>query len=221
MYSSDTYGKTSITRNSVMRNTYWLLALTMLPTVLGAYLGVTLGLPAISGFGFLAILVVLIGFIFAIQALRNSIAGIPVLLLFTFVMGVLMTPILVKTLAFSNGTEIIMMAFGATAAIFATLASYATVTKRNFSGMGQMLFIALIVLVLAAVANIFLQLSILSIVISAAAVIIFSAYIVYDVQQIVNGGETSYISATLSLYLDVLNIFQSLLHLFGIGFGED
>jgi modulator of FtsH protease len=207
--------------NTVLRNTYWLLALTMLPTILGAYLGVTMGLPAISGWGWLGFFVVMIGFIFAIQALRNSIMGIPVLLVFTGLMGAVLSPLLTRTLQYSNGAELIMLAFGGTAAIFFSLAAYATVTKRDFSGMGKYLFIALVVLIVAGIANIFLQIPALAILFSAVAMVIFSLYIVYDVQQIVNGGETSYISATLSLYLDVLNIFQSLLHLLGLGFGND
>lgn len=217
--------KTSAVGNSVLRNTYWLLALTMLPTVLGAYLGVTLGLPlqiAASGWmGMIGILIVMIAFIFAIQALRNSVAGIPVLLLFTGLMGAMLSPILTVTLNYSNGTELIMLAFGGTAAIFVSLAAYATVTKTDYSGMGKYLFIALIALVVAGIANIFLGLPVLAAALSAIAIVIFSLYIVYDVQQIVNGGETSYISATLSLYLDIINIFQSLLHLLGIGFGDD
>jgi len=221
MLASSLNKNSVVVKNSVLRNTYWLLALTMLPTILGAYLGVTMGLPAISGWGFLAMFVVVIGFVFAIQALRNSIMGIPVLLIFTGLMGAMLTPLLTKTLAYSNGTELIMLAFGGTAAIFASLASYATVTKTNYSGMGKYLFIALIALIVAGIANIFLQIPLLAVAFSAIAMVIFSLYIVYDVQQIVNGGETSYISATLSLYLDVLNIFTSLLHLLGFGFGDD
>lgn len=213
--------KPAVARNSVLRNTYWLLALTMLPTVAGAYFGVTMGLPAISGWGWLGVLAVMIGFIFAIQALRNSIMGIPVLLVFTGLMGLMLSPLLTRTLQFSNGAELIMLAFGGTAAIFATLASYATVTKTDYSGMGKYLFIGLIILIIAGIANIFLQIPMLAVAFSVVAMIIFSLYIVYDVQQIVNGGETSYISATLSLYLDIFNIFQNLLHLLGVGFGDD
>lgn len=221
MLASSLEKNSSTTSNTVLRNTYWLLAVSMLPTVLGAYLGVTMGLPAISGWGWLGVIVVLFGFIFAIQALRNSVAGIPVLLIFTGLMGALMSPLLTRTLQFSNGVELIMLAVGGTAAIFFSLAAYATVTKRNFSGMGKYLFIALIVLIVAGIANIFLQLSALTILFSVAAMVIFSLYILYDVQQIVNGGETSYISATLSLYLDIINIFQNLLQLLGIFGGDD
>jgi len=211
----------SAVSNTVLRNTYLLLAATMVPTVIGAYLGVKFGLPAISGWGWLLVLLVMFGFIFAIQALRNSAAGIPVLLLFTGLMGATLSPLLVRTLQFTNGAELIMLAFGGTAAIFVSLAAYATVTKRDFSGMGKYLFIALIVLIIAGIANIFLKLPALVILFSIVAIVIFSLYIVYDVQQIVNGGETSYISATLSLYLDIINIFQNLLQLLGIFGGDD
>ena len=221
MHASALRKNSSATSNSVLRNTYWLLALTMLPTVAGAYFGVTMGLPAISGWGWLGVLAVMIGFIFAIQALRNSVMGIPVLLVFTGLMGLMLSPLLTRTLQYSNGAELIMLAFGGTAAIFATLASYATVTKTDYSGMGKYLFIGLIILIIAGVANIFLQIPMLAVAFSVVAMIIFSLYIVYDVQQIVNGGETSYISATLSLYLDIFNIFQNLLHLLGVGFGDD
>ena len=216
------YGLKAADTNVVLRNTYWLLALTMLPTVLGAFLAVQFNIVAITSWvGAILVLAVMIGFIFAIQALKNSAWGIPVLLVFTFLMGLMLGPQLTHTLKFSNGGQLIMLAFGGTAAILVSLASYATVTKRDFSGYGKYLFIALIVLILAGIANIFLQLPLLSILFSAAAIIIFSFYIVYDVQQIVNGGETSYISAALGLYLDVLNIFQNLLSLLGIGFGDD
>lgn len=221
MRTSDVFGNFAAVRNSVIRNTYWLLALTMIPTVFGAYLGVTLGLPAISGLGWFVVFGILIGFIIAINALKNSAAGIPVLLLFTFFMGAMLTPLLVHTLTFSNGGLLIMLAAGGTGAIFAVLATFATVTKRDFSGMGTWLFIALLVLVGAGILNIFLQLPILTLACSAVAVLVFSAYILYDVQQIVNGGETSYIAATLNLYLDVLNIFSGLLNLLGAGFGDD
>lgn len=221
MYAPSLSKNSSSTSNTVLRNTYWLLALTMLPTIAGAYFGVTMGLPAISGWGWLIALVVMIGFIFAIQALRNSVMGIPVLLVFTGLMGAMLSPLLTRTLQFSNGAELIMLAFGGTAAIFVTLAAYATVTKRDYSGMGKYLFIALILLIVAGIANIFLKLPALVIALSLIAIIIFSLYIIYDVQQIVNGGETSYISATLSLYLDIINIFQNLLQLLGIFGGDD
>ena len=205
-------------RHQVLRNTYWLLALSMIPTVLGAFIGVQMHLPMLTGgMGFIIFMAVAFGFMYAIEKTKNSGLGVAVLLGFTFFMGLMLTPILTRTLGYSNGGMLIMTAFGGTATILAVMATIATVSKRDFSAMGKWLFAGVIVLILASVANIFLGLSALSIVISVVAIAIFSAYILYDVQQIINGGETNYISATLRIYLDVYNIFTSLLSLLGIG----
>jgi len=209
------------TRNKVLRNTYWLLALSMIPTVLGAFIGVSMQLPMLSGgMGFIIFLAVAFGFMFAIEKTKHSAVGVAVLLGFTFFMGLMLTPLLTHTLGYSNGGSLIMTAFGGTAAVFAVMASIATTSKRDFSGMGSWLMAGVVILVLAAVANIFLQMSVLSIVISVLAIGIFSAFILFDVQRIINGGETNYISATLAIYLDVYNIFTSLLHLLGIAGGD-
>jgi modulator of FtsH protease len=211
-----------VTRNKVLRNTFWLLALSMLPTVLGAYIGVSMQLPMLSGgMGFVIFLAIAFGFMFAIEKTKESAAGVFVLLGFTFFMGLMLTPLLRHTLGYSNGGQLIMTAFGGTAIVFAVMASIATTTKRDFSGMGSWLFAGVIVLLLAGVANIFLQMSVLSIVFSVLAIGIFSAFILYDVQRIVNGGETNYVSATLSIYLDVYNIFSNLLALLGLGGNRD
>lgn len=205
-------------RHRVLRNTYWLLALSMIPTVLGASVGVMFNLPIPTGFmGFFLFLALAWGFIYAIQKTKHSALGVGVLLGFTFFMGLWLTPQLTRTLGFANGGTLIMMAFGGTASVLAVMASIATVSKRDFSMMGKWLFAGVIVLILASIANIFFQVTALSIVISVMAIGIFSAYILYDVQQIVNGGETNYISATLSLYLDVYMIFSHLLSLLGLG----
>lgn len=209
------------TRNKVLRNTYWLLALSMIPTVLGAFIGVSMQLPMLSGgFGFIIFLAIAFGFMFAIEKTKHSALGVAVLLGFTFFMGLMLTPLLTYTLGFSNGGSLIMTAFGGTAVVFAVMASIATTTKRDFSGMGSWLMAGVVILLVAAVANIFLQMSALSIVISIMAIAIFSAFILFDVQRIINGGETNYISATLAIYLDVYNIFTSLLHLLGIAGGD-
>ena len=208
-------------RHQVLRNTYWLLALSMIPTVLGAFIGVQMHLPMLSsGMGFIIFMAVAFGFMYAIEKTKNSGLGVAVLLGFTFFMGLMLTPILTRTLGYSNGGMLIMTAFGGTATILAVMATIATVSKRDFSAMGKWLFAGVIVLILASVANIFLGLSALSIVISMVAIAIFSAYILYDVQQIINGGETNYISATLRIYLDVYNIFTSLLSLLGFAGGS-
>ena len=214
-------GRGQVTRNNVLRNTYWLLALSMIPTVLGAFIGVSLQLPMLSGImGFVIFMAIAFGFMFAIEKTKHSAAGVAFLLGFTFFMGLMLTPLLRHTLGYGNGGTLIMTAFGGTACVFAVMASIATTTKRDFSGMGSWLFAGVIVILLAAVANIFLQMSALSIVFSVLAIGIFSAFILYDVQRIVNGGETNYISANLAIYLDVYNIFTSLLHLLGIAGGD-
>lgn len=211
----------ALARNKVLRNTYWLLALSMIPTVLGAFIGVSMELPMLGGgMGFIIFLAVAFGFMFAIQKFKDSGVGVALLLGFTFFMGLMLTPLLRHTLGFANGGSLIMTAFGGTACVFAVMASIATTTKRDFSGMGSWLFAGVIVLLLAIVANIFLQMPVISIVVSVLAIGIFSAFILYDVQRIINGGETNYVTATLSIYLDVYNIFTSLLHLLGIAGGD-
>ena len=218
----DLSGTTQAVRHRVLRNTYWLLAISMIPTVLGAFIGVTMRVPMPAGMmGFLVFMAVAFGFIYAIEKTKNSAAGVGFLLGFTFFMGLMLTPLLRHTLGYSNGGSLIMTAFGGTACIFAVMASVATVSKRDFSMMGKWLMAGVIVLILASIANIFLGMSALSIVISVMAIGIFSAFILYDVQRIVNGGETNYITATLAIYLDVYNIFTSLLSLLGLGGSRD
>jgi modulator of FtsH protease len=221
-YIYDSASDRQLVRHTVLRNTYWLLALSMIPTVLGAFVGVQFHVPALSGgIGMLLFMAIAFGFIYAIEKTKNSGAGVAVLLGFTFFMGLMLTPLLTRTLGYSNGGTLIMMAFGGTATILAVMASIATVSKRDFSALGKWMFAGVIVLILASVANIFLGMSTLSIVISVMAIGIFSALILYDVQRIVNGGETNYITATLSIYLDVYNIFTSLLSLLGLGGSRD
>ena len=170
--------------------------------------------------GFLAFMAIAFGFFYVIERTKNSAIGVAVLLGFTFFMGLMLSRMIGHILHFSNGASLIMTAFGGTAIVFATMASIATTSKRDFSGLSSWLFAGMIVILLAAVANIFLQMSVLSIVISAIAVVIFSAFILFDVQRIINGGETNYISATLSIYLNVYNVFTNLLALLGIFGGE-
>ena len=146
--------------------------------------------------------------------------GVALLLGFTFFMGLMLSRILQVALGFSNGASMIGLAAAGTGAIFLTMATIATVSKRDFTGMGKFLFVGMIVVLLAAVANIFFQIPALSLTIAAVVVLLFSAYILYDISRIVQGGETNYVSATLAVYLDVYNVFVSLLQLIMAFTGE-
>ncbi len=212
-----------LVRHRVLRNTYWLLALSMIPTILGSWLGLQMHFSLFESsplIGFIAFMAIAFGFFYAIEKTKHSSTGVFVLLGFTFFMGLMLSRMLEQILHFSNGSSLIMTAFGGTAAIFAVMATVATTSKRDFSGMSSWLFAGVLVILLAGVANIFLQLPLLQVVISAISVAIFSAYILYDVQRVLNGGETNYISATLAIYLDLYNIFVNLLSLLGILGGE-
>jgi FtsH-binding integral membrane protein len=206
----------AVEQNKVLRNTYMMLALTMIPTIIGAFIGTSINFsfmaahPIISG---LLMFGVMMGMLFAVTALRNSVWGIVALLGFTFVAGVFLGPILQVALHLKNGAQLVGMAAGGTGIIFFSLATIATVTKKDFSFMGKFLFIGLVLLIIASLANMFFQIPALSLTISAIAVMIFSAYILYDVSQIVHGGETNYVMATLALYMDIYNLFINLLNL--------
>ena len=223
----DTYApsasiSTALQRNRVLRNTYWLLALSMLPTVLGAWLGVATGITAgLTGFtGLIVFLGGAFGFMYAIEKTKNSAAGVPVLLAFTFFMGLMLSRLVANVLGFSNGASLIMTAFGGTAAIFFGTASLSSVIKRDLGNMGKFLFIGMIMLLVAGVANVFIQSSALMITLSVLAIGIFSAFILHDLKRVQDGTETNYITATLGVYLSIFNIFQSLLALLGIFGGE-
>ncbi len=211
-------------RNRVLRNTYWLLAISMVPTVIGAWIGVVTGFTAlISGSPMMSavlFLAVAFGFMFAIEKTKNSSMGVVLLLAFTFFMGLMLARILSLTLSYSNGPALIMYAFGGTAAVFGVMATIASVSKRDFSGLAKFLFVGVILLILASLANIWLQLPALMITLSVIAIGIFSVFILIDVQRVVNGGETNYVTATLAIYLDVYNVFVNLLALLGIAGGN-
>lgn len=206
-------------QNRVLRNTYALLALSMVPTVLGALLGVQAhlslfmlvgGSPVIS---MLLVFGILFGFMWGIQRTKDSGMGVVLLLGFTFVMGLMLADILRVALGFANGGKLIAMAAAGTGGIFFALAGVASTTKRDFSNLGKFLFAGLILLVLASLANIFFHIPAMALAISAIAVVLFSAYILYDINRIVHGGETNYITATLAVYLDIYNVFVNLLNL--------
>ncbi len=217
------YGVSAEQRNKVLRNTYWLLALSMVPTVLGAWVGVATGITRSlgGGLGLVVFLGGAFGFMYAIEKTKNSATGVPVLLAFTFFMGLMLSRMIAMVLGFKNGSELIMTAFGGTAGVFFAMASLATVIKRDLSSMGKWLTVGALVLVAGAVINVFVASTAGMLVISVLAIGIFSAFMLYDLKRIVDGGETNYISATLSLYLSMYNIFQSLLMLLGIGGGSN
>jgi len=210
-------------RNRVLRNTYWLLALSLIPTVLGAWLGVATGITRSlsGGLGLIVFLGGAFGFMYAIQKTKDSAAGVGVLLAFTFFMGLMLSRLIALVLGFKNGPGLVMTAFGGTAGVFFVMASLSTVIKRDLSGMGKWLFVGALVLMVGAIINVFVGSSAGMLVISTLAIGIFSLYMLYDLKQIIDGGETNYITATLALYLDLFNVFQSLLALLGLTAGDD
>jgi modulator of FtsH protease len=204
-------------RNRVLRNTYWLLALSMVPTVLGAWIGVSTGIVRSLGMGMSAIVFLAgaYGFIFAIERLKNSAAGVPVLLAFTFFMGLMLSRLVGAVLGLSNGAGLVMTAFAGTGLVFLGMATLSTLIKRDLSSMGKWLFVGAIMLLVAGLANIFIQSSALMVTVAVLAVGIFSAFILYDLKRVRDGEETNYIVATLGVYLSLYNVFQSLLALLG------
>jgi modulator of FtsH protease len=223
MLNATTLGRTS-TRNRVLRNTYNLLALSMLPTIAGAWLGVQLNFAAIFAgspiMGSLVMLAIMFGLIFGIRRYQHNSMGVVLLLGFTFFMGLMISNTLQWTLRFSNGGSLIAMAAGGTAVIFFGMSTLATVIKRDLSGLGNFLFIGTLLLIAAGIANMFFHIPALHLTLAVVGCAIFSVWLLYDLNRIVTGGETNYISATLSVYLDLVNIFLNLLQILGI-FGGD
>ena len=207
-----------VERNRVLRNTYWLLALSMVPTVLGAWIGVASGISqAMSPMvGLIVFMAGAFGFMYAIEKTKNSAAGVPVLLAFTFFMGLMLARLVGSVLGLANGASLIMTAFAGTGAIFLGMASLSSIIKRDLSGMGKFLFIGAIGLLVVGIANIFVQSSALMVTLQVLAIGIFSGFILYDLKRVQDGLETNYITATLGVYLSVYNVFQSLLALLGI-----
>jgi modulator of FtsH protease len=212
----------AVDRQRVLRNTYWLLALSLVPTVLGAWIGVSTNLFMQLGMGGSLLLMIGGGFglLFAVRHYKDSGAGVVALLAFTFLMGMMLSPLLIHTLAFRNGGQLIMLAFGGTSAIFFAMASLATVIKRDLSSLGKFAFVGLIILLVASFANIFFQSTAMTLTVLALSMAVFSAFLLFDMKRVIDGGETNYITATLSIYLDLINLFQNLLSLLGI-FGGD
>jgi len=216
-------GALAAQRNRVLRNTYWLLALSMVPTVLGAWVGVQTGIAAAMspGIGLIVFLAGAFGFMFAIEKNKNSAAGVPLLLGFTFFMGLMLARLLGVVLGLNNGTGLIMTAFAGTGVIFFGMAAMSSVIKRDLSQMGKFLFIGMVMLLVAMIANFFIQSSALMITLSVLAIGIFSLFILHDLKRVQDGLETNYVTATLGVYLSVYNVFSNLLMLLGIFGGDD
>jgi FtsH-binding integral membrane protein len=213
----------SANSQKVLRNTYLLLAISLVPTAIGAAIGYNLDFsfmrasPIVSS---LALLAVFYGWIFAIEKNRNSGLGVGLLLGFTLFLGLLLGPLFQSVLGLKNGVELVVMAAGGTAAAFFGLASVASVAKRDFSWLSNFIMVGFFVIMAAVVVNIFLQVPLIHLVLLGAFILFSSAIILWQVNSIVRGGETSYISATLTLYVAIYNLFSSLLQLLGI-FGGD
>ena len=199
----------------VLRNTYLLLAVTMVPTVIGAWLGmatasIITGSPIIS---FFVMLAAVIGLQFGIVRFRNSVIGIGLLLLMTGLLGWFLGPLLNYALALKNGMQLVGYAAAGTGAVLFAMGAIATTTKRDFSFMGKFLFVGMIVLLIAMIANMFLQIPALALTISTLVIVVFSLFLLYDLQRIMRGGETNYVMATTGVYMSLVNIFANLLHL--------
>jgi len=206
----------------VLRNTYLLLALTMVPTVIGAFIGMATGgivmaNPIISS---LVMIAAVIGLQFAIAANRNNALGIGLLLLMTGLLGWWLGPLLNVALSMRNGMALVGYAAVGTGIVFFTMGALAQSIKRDLSFMGKFLFVGMIVALIAMVANMFLQIPAFSLAISAIVIVVFSLFLLYDVSRIVNGGETNYIIAATGVYMSLFNIFANLLHLLMALMGE-
>lgn len=196
----------------VLRNTYALLSLTLLFAAAVATLSVSLALPAP---GIILTLVAYFGLLFAIHKLKNSGWALPAVFALTGFMGYTLGPLLSRTLSLPGGATTIAMALGATGAIFLALSAWVLATRRDFSWMGGMLFAGMVVAILAGLAAIFFEMPALALAVSAMVALLSAGLILFETSNIVNGGETNYVMATVSLFVSIFNLFTSLLHLFG------
>jgi modulator of FtsH protease len=204
------------TQNKVLRNTYALLGMTMIPTVIGAMIGINTNfswLAASPIMGVIGIMVAVYGMSWLVAKNSNNAAGVWLLFGFTFILGMLLGPILQHALHLNNGGQLIALAAGGTAASFLALSAIGSSAKRDFSYMGKFLTVGMVLVILAIVANLFFQVPVLSLTISAIVVLLMAGFILYEINQIVRGGETNYVMATMSLYMSLHNMFTSLLHL--------
>lgn len=223
VYSAGAQG-VAAQQNKVLRNTYLLLAISLIPTVIGAAIGTNLVnfsfMRASPIMSMLVMLAVFYGWIFMIEKNRDSALGVGLLLGFTAFLGLMMAPLLQQILSLRNGGQLVMMAAGGTAAVFFVLSGIAATTKRDFSFLNKFLLVGFVVIMLAVVANIFLQSPVMQLALCGAFIIFSSAIILWQINSIVRGGETNYVSATLTLYVSLYNIFTSLLQILGVTSGD-
>jgi modulator of FtsH protease len=213
---SNTSVDSALATNKVLRNTYMMLGLTMIPTVIGAFIGMSMDFSWMALhpiMGLVVMMAVMFGLFFGIKANSNSALGVVLLLALTGFMGLMLGPILQVALHLRNGAQLIGLAAGGTGLIFLTLAGIATTTKKDFGFMANFLMVGIILLIVASLANMFFQIPAFALALSGVAVLLFSGFILYDVSRIVNGGETNYVMATLALYLDIYNLFVNLLQI--------
>jgi modulator of FtsH protease len=211
-------GADSVSINKVLRNTYMLLAMTLTFSAVTASIAMALDFGPMLGLGLSILALVLV---FVVMKTADSAAGLFWVFAFTGVMGASIGPMLNRYAGMPNGPEIIMQAFAATALIFFSLSAYTLTSKKDFSFMGNFLFVGLIMVVVAGIANIFFQVPALQLSISAVVVLLMSGFILFDTSRIVQGGETNYIRATVGLYLNVFNLFTALLQLLGFFNSDD
>ena len=223
IYLSQTSAALQVERNQVLRNTYWLLAFSMVPTVAGAWIGVATGFAAAlsPGLGLMLFLGGAFGFMFAIEKTKHSGTGIFVLLAFTFFMGLMLSRMVGSVLGLANGAELIMTAFAGTSVIFLGMAGLSAVIKRDLSAMGKWLFIGALLVMVAGIANLFFQSGALMITIAVLTMGIFTGFILHDLKRVRDGLETNYITATLGVYFSLFNVFQALLMLLSLGGGRE
>ena len=202
----------------VLRNTYALLAMTLLFSAGVAVATLTLQLPAP---GLVVTLVGYFGLLFAVHRLQNSGWALPAVFALTGFMGYTLGPLLTNALALPGGAQTVTLALGATGVTFLALSSYVLLTRRDFSFMGGFLFVGMVIALLAGIAAMFFQMPALGLAVSAMVALLSAGLILFETSRIVNGGETNYVMATVSLYVSVFNLFTSLLSLFGLGGSSD
>ena len=210
--------KPAVEINKVLKNTYMLLGMTLAFSAATAGVAMALGLSPMTG---LVLMLVGFGLLFVVNRMADSAKGLPAIFAFTGVMGAALGPTLNYYVALPGGPAMIMQALGGTALVFFSLSAYALTSRKDFSYLGGFLLTGLIVAVVAMIANIFLAIPALSLTISAAIILIMSGLILFDTSRIISGGETNYIRATVSLYLNIYNLFVHILHLLGAFGGDD